>query len=66
MTKCGQYSFSRISFRIAEAFRTFHEMITRVLGYLEYVLTYIDDILLNSLGKTDNVEIREKVLEKIE
>ena len=55
----GQFEYIRMPFGLTNAPRTFQRAMTKLLGHLDFIRIYLDDILV--IGKT-----REEHLENIE
>jgi len=66
-TKNGQYCFKRMPFGIAAAPATFQELMTRVLGELNWkeAVVYLDDILIFAKDKEEHFRRVEHIFQKI-
>jgi hypothetical protein len=66
-TKNGQYCFKRMPFGIAAAPVTFQELMTRVLGELNWkeAVVYLDDILIFAKDKEEHFRRVEHIFQKI-
>ncbi|KAG0420471.1 Transposon Ty3-G Gag-Pol polyprotein, partial [Dictyocoela roeselum] len=63
---CGKtYVFNRMPFGLANAPRTFTKIMMKILGDLEFVKIYMDDILIHSESEASHYEHLKIVLERL-
>jgi hypothetical protein len=67
MTRYGQYEFLVISFRLTNALAVFMDMMNRVFhDYLDqFIVVFIDDILIYSKMSKEHEEHLQKILERL-
>jgi hypothetical protein len=67
MTRYGQYKFLVISFRLTNALAVFMDMMNRVFhDYLDqFIVVFIDDILIYSKMSKEHEEHLQKILERL-
>ncbi len=63
----GKYQYKRLPMGLANAPDIFQQVMTDILGDLDFVIIYIDDILITSNGTyKDHLEKLEIVLQRLE
>ena len=65
-TPSGVYQFTRIPFGLRNAASTFQRFMDRLLGDLEFVVCYIDDIIIYSQNLEEHFKNLSEVLERLE
>lgn len=63
----GFYKFNRMPFGLCNAPATFHRAMDAIVGnpFSEFVIPYLDDIIIFSKDKADHIEHIQKVLSKL-